>query len=349
MNAGLLRRPPAPDSEVLADERISVLLPLRNEAARVRPCLDALAEQRELGGAHVEILILDDASADGTAAVVSGVAADDPRMRLIRSTVEPPSGWVGKPWACARLAAAADPAASVLVFLDADVVLARDALARTVTLLRTAALDFVSPYPRQLARSPSERLVQPLLQWSWLTLAPLRLAERSRRPSLAMANGQLLAVDAIGYARAGGHSSPDVRGCVLEDLALARTLRATGAQGGMADGTALATCRMYEGWSELRAGYTKSLWAAAGGRPAGSIGQLLVLGWLYLRPDPLCYAAGVVSRVVAARRTGARAFPDALAHPLSIAALAFLTMSSWYGKLTGQLRWKGRPVWPASS
>jgi hypothetical protein len=358
LNARLLRRPPAPDPRVLDGERISVLLPLRDEAARVLPCLESLTAQSQLGAAQVEFVVLDDDSGDDTATIVEKVAAGEPRMRLIRGTGEPPPGYLGKPWACSRLAAAADSAATVLVFLDGDVVLAPDALARTVSLLRGARLGFVSPYPREVAQTPGERLVQPLLQWSWLTLVPLRWAERSRRPSLAIANGQLLAVDAIRYAQAGGHSSPSVRGAVLEDLALARALRAVGAHGGMADGTDLADCRMYESWAELRDGYTKSLWAAAGGRLAGSIAQLGFLGWLYLRPDPICYAAGVASRLVAARRTGARAFPDALAHPLSIAALAALTASSWRGRLTGQLRWKGRTVialsgqvsqWPASS
>jgi hypothetical protein len=348
VNTRLLCRPPAADPSRLAPERISVLLPLRNEAHRAAPCLKALTDQSSLGDARVEFIVLDDASSDGTAELVLRIAAGEPRFRLVRGTGEPPTDALGKPWACAQLAASADPEATVLVFLDADVVLAPDALARTVTLLRAADLGFLSPYPRQLAITAAERLVQPLLQWSWLTFAPLRLAERSRRPSLVMANGQLLAVDAAHYAKAGGHAAPDVRGAVLEDLALARALRRIGARGGMADGTDLATCRMYSSWPELRDGYSKSLWAAAGGRIVGSLGQLFLLGALYLRPDPICYAAGVFSRVVTARRTGGRAFPDALAHPISIATLGALTLRSWHGRREGSLQWKGRAVTTAA-
>jgi hypothetical protein len=232
----------------------------------------------------------------------------------------------------------------VLVFLDGDVVLEPDALARTVALLREAQLDFVSPYPRQVAASVAERLIQPLLTWSWLTLLPLRLAERSRRPSLAIANGQLLAVDAACYRESGGHGSPGVRGAVLEDIALARALRAHGYAGGMADGTGIATCRMYDGWPQLRDGYAKSLWAAAGGRKLASAAQIAFLGWLYVRPDSVCYLAGVVSRIVTARRTGQRVLPDTLGHPVSIALLAGLTAHSWRLRLRGALAWKGRPV-----
>ena len=156
----------------------------------------------------------------------------------------------------------------MLVFLDADVVLAPQAVAATVQLLRAAGLDLASPYPRQLAETWSERLVQPLLQWSWLTLLPLRRAESSPRPSLAAANGQLLAVDAEAYRRVGGHAA--VRAEVLDDVALRpRAQGRAAARGGVVDGTWLATCRMYEGWPTLRAGYTKSAWAAFGS-PAGA-------------------------------------------------------------------------------
>jgi hypothetical protein len=73
-----------------------------------------------------------------------------------------------------------------------------------------------------------------------------------------------------------------------------------------------------------------------------------VLGWLYLRPDWICYLAGVASRSVAARRTRQRAVPDALGHPLSIALLGALTAHSWRLRLRGALAWKGRPVIPAA-
>ncbi len=348
LNSRLLRRPPdadGVDEAALSRERISVLLPLRNEAHRVLPCLRALTSQVALHTAEaVEFVVLDDHSDDATADIVEAMCRHEPRMRSVRSVQEPPEGFLGKPWACAQLAAAADPQATVLVFVDADVLLTPHGLTRTVTLLRQSSLDFVSPYPRQRAESTAERLVQPLLQWTWLTFAPLRLAERTRRTSLALANGQLLAVDARSYSDAGGHAGAGVRGAVLEDLALARALRRRGHVGGMADGTSVSTCRMYESWPELRDGYSKSLWAAGGGHPVASIGQVAFLSWLYLRPDAISYAAGVASRLITARRTGGRGWPDALAHPASVALLAALTARSWHGRLTGRLQWKGRPV-----
>jgi len=58
----------------------------------------------------------------------------------------------------------------------------------------------------------------------------------------------------------------------------------------VADGTALATTRMYRGWPDLRDGYTKSLWAAAGS-PARSLAVAAALVALYALP-PVAAAAG---------------------------------------------------------
>jgi len=273
-----------------------------------------------------------------------------PRVVLHRGSAPPP-GWLGKPHACAQLAASADPASTVLVFVDADVVLAPHAVAAAVELLDRTALDLVSPYPRQVAVSPAERLVQPLLQWSIMTFLPLRLAERSDRPSLAAANGQFLVVRRAAYDRAGGHAA--VRAEVLDDLALLRAVLRAGGHGAVVDGTDLARCRMYRGLSELADGYGKSLWQAFGS-PAGAAGVLGLFALAYLLP-PLAaltgsraglagYAAAVAGRVVTARRTGGRIWPDAAAHPVSVAAFTALTVRSLLLRRRGRLAWKGRPL-----
>jgi len=315
------------------DARVSVLLPLRDEADRVGPCLLALLAQT----LPVELLVLDDGSADGTADVVRALGVTP----LVGAALPP--DWLGKPHACRQLAAAAT--GDVLVFVDADVVLAPHAVAATVALLQDTGLDLVSPYPRQEAPGAT-RLVQPLLQWSWLTFLPLRLAERSPRPSLSAANGQLLAVRRDAYDRAGGHAA--VRAEVVEDVALLRRVKQTGGTGGVVDGTALATCRMYDGWDELARGYTKSLHTVP--LPVSALLALLyVLPPLAAlrgsRAGAVATAAGIAGRVVTARRTGGRA-ADALTHPVGVALLLGLTARSRLAARRGALTWKGRSLTP---
>ena len=270
-----------------------------------------------------------------------------------------PDGWVSRTPASSR-AFSTDLTGAIraleqrgfqprVVFVDADVVLAPGAVAAAVELMHATGLDLVCPYPRQLTGSVGERVVQPLLQWSWLTFLPLRLAETSPRPSLAAANGQFLLVRREVYRRAGGHGA--VRADVLEDIALLRAVKRVGGHGGVVEGSRLATCRMYDGWAELADGYAKSLWSAFG-TPTGAVGAVGFLALLYVLPAVAAlrgsriglagYLAGVAGRMVAARCTGGRAWPDPLAHPLSVGAVGWLTVRSWRRRRAGTLVWKRR-------
>ncbi|MEU6076886.1 glycosyltransferase family 2 protein [Micromonospora sp. NPDC047074] len=355
VNAGRwLRRPP--DRPAPVTEPVAVLLPLRDEAGRVAPCLRALLAQRGVPG--LRIVVLDDGSTDGTADVVRAVAGDDPRVVLLDG-VAPPPGWLGKPHACWQLATRADPAATALVFVDADVLLAPDAVAAAVTELRAARVTLLSPYPRILVATAADRLVQPLLQWLWLTFLPLRAMERSARPSLAAAGGQFLVVDRAGYDAAGGHAAVADR--ILEDIELARAVKRAGGRIALADGSRLAACRMYENWPQLRDGYSKSLWATFG-HPAAAALVVTALLLLYTAPPLLAvtalavgaptvaaaalgaYLLGVTGRVVSARATGGRWWPDALAHPVSVVVLGWLTLRSYHLRKRRRLSWRGRPV-----
>ncbi len=348
VNLKLLRVPPSDPPP--ARGRVSVLLPVRDEAHRVAPCVTALLAQRDVP--ELEILVLDDGSTDRTWEVVREVAEGDPRLRLLAGAPLPP-GWLGKPHACAQLAEAASGA--TLVFVDADVLLAPTAIAATVSLLREDDLDLVCPYPRQIAETALERLVQPLLQWSWLTFLPLRIAESSRRPSLVAANGQLLACDAVSYGAAGGHRA--VGDAVIEDMELAKAFKRNGFRVAMADGTDIARCRMYLSARELREGYAKSLWAAFGS-PTGAIAACALLSLLYVVPPVAVifgreatrragmvgFATGMAGRVLVARRVGSRTWPDAAGHPLSITILVAMTADSIRRHRSGRLTWKGRTL-----
>ncbi|GAB3995684.1 glycosyltransferase family 2 protein [Nocardioides marmoraquaticus] len=341
-----LRRLRVPDAGAApAAERLAVLLPVRDEAGHVEACLRHLTDALSRWPGEARLLVLDDGSTDGTGALL----ADHAGIELLQGAPLP-DGWLGKPWACHQLAEAAD-GADLLVFVDADVRVAPHGLTATAALLRSAGLDVVCPYPRQEAHGLVERLVQPLLQWSWLSTLPLGLAEGSTRPSLTAGNGQLLAIDAAAYRRAGGHSA--VRAEVLEDLALVRRVKATGGRGGVVDGTEVASCRMYDSPAALRDGWSKSL-GAAFGSPAGAVavGALLVLTHVVpavaaargSRVGLLGYAASAAARALSGHRTGGRVVPDALLHPASVVALQALAVDSLVRRRRGTVTWKGRPV-----
>ncbi|MBF6286542.1 glycosyltransferase [Nocardia cyriacigeorgica] len=344
------------------DETVAVCVPARNEAERLPELIEDLRAQTGVPGLWV--LILDDGSTDDTEAAARHAAGDDPRITVLRGDDEPEPGWTGKAAACARLAeAAAATGATVLVFIDADVRLAPAAIAAAVTELRARRFALVSPWPRQLAHSPAERLVQPLLCWSWATTLPVVLAERGTRPSMAVACGQFLAFDAADYRAIGGHAA--VAGSVTEDLDIARALRRHGMRTAVVAAGSMARTRMYRDEAELEAGYTRWLWSAYGGSAAGGLAVGAVAGLAYWLP-PLAvlaghgrvrrigllgYTAAVAGRIVAGcldsgTAPGRDEVVAACAHPASVAAYLYLWARSRRARRQHALMWKGRALTP---
>jgi glycosyltransferase involved in cell wall biosynthesis len=337
---------------------ITVCVPARNEADRLPDLIADLRAQR--GIPDLRVLILDDDSTDGTAEVATAAIGRDPRFEMHHGTGDPPHGWVGKQAACAHLAELADARTGTLVFLDADVRLAPDALAVAARARRATGAALLSPWPRQVAESLPERLMQPLLCWSWAGTLPMPLANASTRPSTAVACGQFLVFDPSGYRAIGGHAA--VAASATEDLALARALRRSGAHTVALPAGDLASCRMYRGAAELDAGYTRWLWSAYGGVP-GSIAVGSILAFVDLLPAiaALCgrgrvraygvlgYSAAVSSRVLA-RSMETNSAPNpaetlaALAHPVAIAGYLLLTIRSHRAHRHGTASWRGRPL-----
>jgi Glycosyl transferase family 21 len=352
LNARLLRRAPATIPPVT--ESVTVCLPVRDEEHNVLECVAGILNSGQLR--DLSVLVLNDGSRDRTGEILRRLAVEDFRVTVLNGDDTLPSGWIGKPFATEQLRKAAS--GDVLVFVDADVRLEPHAIAAGITVMREHDFAMVCPYPRQLAVTFGERLVQPLLQWLWLTFLPLRMAEGSRPPSLVAANGQFMVVNSRALDAIGGFES--VKGEVLDDVALGRSFKRAGYRVAVVDGTDLATCRMYDAWSGLVDGYTKNLWSATGS-PAGAsaIAGLLALtfvvppigglvGLLTKRPTlaatGLCgYLFGVAGRVISARTTGARTI-DSLLHPVSVGALIMLIVRSWSRKRRGLLRWKGRAI-----
>ncbi|WP_072688652.1 glycosyltransferase family 2 protein [Rhodococcus marinonascens] len=358
----LCRAPRLPTDPSPTTEPVTVCIPARDERNRLPNLLADLRRQR--GVEDLFVLVYDDASTDGTAAAAEEACAGDPRLAVKRGTEEPPDGWVGKPAACHRAgehaAGSGRGRSGILVFLDADVRLDPDALNAACSALRESGAALLCPWPFQEARSITEILVQPLLAWTWAATLPIRAANRSRRPSTAVACGQFLVFDSVEYRQVGGHRA--VAGSLTEDLDLARLLRRRGRRTEVALAGRSASCRMYVDAAALRGGYDRWLWTAFGSR----IGATAVLGAAavaYVAPPvALAVGRGRVRRwgavgylAATASRLCARALerggpltvtdvPVACAYPLSIAAVTTLAVSSHRNHRRGRTQWKGRSL-----
>jgi cellulose synthase/poly-beta-1,6-N-acetylglucosamine synthase-like glycosyltransferase len=332
-------RTPKRTSDLL--ESVGVIVPMRNEAKNVEGLVATLAAQE--GSSH--FYLLDDNSEDQTFELLQRFAGADSRFTVIKGAALDDK-WIGKTWALQQLFEASKE--DVLVSIDADVRLSNNAINKAVTTMHGARLDFVSPYPRQIAQSFAERLIQPLLQWSWLTTVPLRYAESSGQKSMAVANGQFFVVRRSALISIGGYQT--VKHAVIDDVFLARELIKSGSSGTVINGSDIAETHMYSSWNEIEAGYGKSLSKAFG----SIVGAVFVVAFLFITSiAPLIlgllgnvygwlgFAAIVGTRVLSAIKSRGNLL-DSVLHPISVIALIYLIVYSYL--MRGSIQWKGRTV-----
>lgn len=315
---------------------VSALVPARDEERTIEACVRAL-----LAEPVTEVLVLDDGSTDRTAALVSALAAGDPRVRLLRGAPLP-RGWVGKVHACHQLAAAAR--GEVLLFVDADTRL----LPGAVAALEGVPADVVTAFPGQELGSLGEALIVPLLHLTYTSWLPLWAIPRTRAASVLAANGQVLCASRAAHDRIGGFEA--VRDAVVDDMAFCARAKRVGLRVAFVPGDRLATCRMYGSGAEAWRGFSKNLVPGLGnpvlvGVVAALYATCFVLPWLAwpLAPGPA--AVGVVANLAQRALLAARfRLPPVtvLGHlPSAVAFLGILATSARW-TAAGTLRWRGR-------
>lgn len=298
---------PPPAAPAGAPPQVSVLVPARNEAAAIgRLCRDVLAST----GVDLELVILDDASTDGTAEIVRQIAAEDPRVRLVPGNPLP-AGWCGKQHACWQLSQAARN--ETWVFLDVDVSPAADAVARAVAFLDASGAALVSGFPRQRTACLLDWLLLPLIHYILLGFLPLARSRHDGSPGLAAGCGQFFVTRRAAYDRAGGHAA--IRASLHDGVKLPRAYRRAGLKTDIFDATPIASCRMYERNADVWRGLSKN--ATEGiGAPATIVPFTILLGGGQILPLALV-GLGLV--------TGWQGWPRwAIGAALAAAALAWL-------------------------
>ncbi len=237
---------------------LSILVPARNEEQCIEDCIHSLVMQDY---EQLEVLVLDDQSTDATATIVERIIAELPelqkgRLRLLHGEILP-QGWVGKNFACQQLAQHAN--GRYLLFTDADTVHQPGMARAVIDYMQQLNIQLLTAQPEHIMKSPGERLVVPLLNFTILTLLPVALILKRPEPNLATGNGQLLCFERQAYEKIGGHAG--VKGRILEDVLLARATKAAGLRMAFVDAQELVRCRMYRSFAEVWAGFSKNLFA----------------------------------------------------------------------------------------
>ena len=349
------RTPSLMDTGPVSGGLVSVVIPARNESSTIATVVDSI-----LATAYrpIELLVVDDRSSDGTAAIVERLR--DPRLRLVSGDALP-DGWYGKPWACFQGYRAAR--GEMLLFTDADTWHAPELLGRAVGALLKEKAGLVTVAPLQRCVTFWERVVMPQI---WFLLA-LRYqphsVNRARRERDVIANGQFILTTRKAYEAAGTHEA--VRHEVAEDLALAQTFLRHGFKLHFAFAEPLMETRMYQGLSHLIEGWSKNIYL--GGRRSFPhqpllrmlVPVMLIVAMLYWLLPPVVLLASAVDHLTELTpaallaTTLSAAFwmlichgmkipaGYGLAYPLgTLMALYIILRSTWRGGR--RVEWKGR-------
>jgi glycosyltransferase involved in cell wall biosynthesis len=341
-------------STALLNPQVSVVIPARNEEANLATCLESLVTQ---AGVDFEIIVVNDHSTDRTAEI----AASFPKIRVI-DAAPLPEGWTGKNNAVTAGARAAH--GTWLLFTDADTVHLPGSLARALEEVKENGADMLSYSPEQVAVTFWEMAILPVVFAELARQYPPAKVSDANSPQAA-ANGQYLLIRRDVYQAVGGHAA--VSSNILEDVALARSVKSSGYKICFRYAADAVRTRMYRNFTQLREGWTKNLallfphpgklslrllaifsvtvltgFAAFRLLWRGNWRPFLSLGWVLSTASFLLLLFGICWYV----RRAHFAWKAALLAPIGLPMFAYLLLRSKRAHARGTVSWKGRTYEP---
>jgi hopene-associated glycosyltransferase HpnB len=270
---------------------VTAVVPARDEAAVLPVTLPTLLAQDYPG--ELRVLLVDDESADGTAAVAARLAgAAGPagaRLRVVPAGPRPP-GWAGKVWAMQQgLDAAGQP--DYILFTDADISYAPGTVTELARAARDGRLGLVSQLALLHTGTGWERLIVPAFVYFFSQLYPFRRVNSPRARTAAAAGGCML-VRRADLAAAGGLAP--ISGARIDDVALGRLLKRGSARCWLGLATGVRSRREYPALAGLWDMIARSAYTQLRYSPLALAGTLAGLAWMYLLP-PAAALAGLAT------------------------------------------------------
>ncbi|MEV8290585.1 glycosyltransferase [Streptomyces niveus] len=266
---------------------VAVVVPARDEAEMLPVSLPSLLAQDYPGRA--EIFLVDDSSTDGTGALARELADRFGGLPLtVVSPPEPAPGWTGKLWALRHgIELAREDGPDYLLLTDADIAHEPDSLRELVAAARTNGLDLVSQMARLRVTTAWERLIVPAFVYFFAQLYPFRRVNKPGARTAAAAGGcVLLRTETAERARI-----PDsIRQAVIDDVSLARAVRAAGGRIWLGLAERVDSVRPYPALGDLWRMVARSAYAQLLHNPLLLIGTVAGLAVVYLAPPAGVYA-----------------------------------------------------------
>lgn len=270
---------------------VTAVIPAKDEERFLAECVESVRAQSY---PRLEILIVDDRSTDRTAEIARRIAAEDSRVELL-SITHLPEGWTGKNHALVQ--AAAHTRGDWIWFLDADTRHEADSLSIVMEYARRNGAKLASLLPEMRCETFWERTVQPLMGIVLMRSYPMYRVNRDG-DRVAFANGQYLLVERGAYEAAGGHAA--VRDRFVEDIHLAKRVKALGHPIRVAIATGIGSTRMYTSLPQLVRGWSRILYDALGRSVWPLLGKII---------EPLIWSQTFLIALLAALIMLARGYP----------------------------------------
>lgn len=231
---------------------VSVVVAARDEERHVEAATRSMLAQRY---EHLELVVVDDRSTDATPALLRRLEATHRNMTVVRVDTLP-DGWLGKNHALH--VGAQHASGELLLFADADVLLAADTLSRAVRLLRAERADHLAVAPMMVApTAPLALVVNYFFMWFVLYLRPWRARDPNSRAYIGI--GAFNLVRRSSYEAVGGHARIALR--PDDDLMLGKILKTNGFRQILATGEHLVSVEWYRSLGELARGFRKNAFA----------------------------------------------------------------------------------------
>ena len=252
-NIYLLRKRKIKTTEGSKLPLVSILVPARNEEINIRGCISSLLEQDY---PNYEVIVLNDSSEDKTGEILNEIQAGYPKLKIIQGKPLA-EGWTGKTYACKQLAEQAK--GSWLLFTDADTRHTPSSLRGAIYIALDRNADLLSVFPKMTMKTFSEKLIMPMLFFTWFVLLPHYFIDKKGYKKFAVGVGPFMLFKRYAYDKIGGHAS--VKNAIVEDVWLSRKIKEHGLKLAASDGQNLCSVRMYRNFKEIWNGFSKNIFA----------------------------------------------------------------------------------------
>ena len=243
---------PSPRTAETDQAQVEAIVPAHNEERVVEATVRDILAQDHPG---LTLTVIDDQSTDGTGAILDRLAEELPGLKVIHGVTRP-LGWVGKTWALSQGVSTAS--ADWILFVDADMRLHPAALTSALAQAEQSGADLVSFLPKCDCHTIWQAAIGITLIQTLMIVFPLDRANDPDRPEAIAAGGFILVRRSV-YERAGGHEA--VRSEIIEDINLARNIKAAGGKIVVRPAPSLLSTHMYGSLAEIWQGLRKNAYA----------------------------------------------------------------------------------------